>query len=71
MAAFRSAFVSVRTIRSGGGQGLLSSEAPLEDQIFRARVLVVDDSPTVLSLLRAALEAQQYTVATAPMAPKP
>lgn len=37
----------------------------MEDQIFRARVLVVDDSPTVLSLLRAALEAQQYNVATA------
>ena len=37
----------------------------MEDQISRARVLVVDDSPTVLSLLRAALEAQQYTVATA------
>ena len=45
------------TIRHG--QGLLSSELPLEDQISRARVLVVDDSPTVLSLLRAALEAQQ------------
>jgi CheY-like chemotaxis protein len=37
----------------------------LTDQIFRARVLVVDDSPTVLSLLRAALEAHQYEVATA------
>ena len=37
----------------------------MEEQIFRARVLVVDDSPTVLSLLRAALEAQHYEVATA------
>ena len=37
----------------------------MEDQNPRARVLVVDDSPTVLSLLRAALEAHQYEVATA------
>jgi CheY-like chemotaxis protein len=39
--------------------------SPLEEQIPRARVLVVDDSPTVLSLVRAALEAHQYEVATA------
>ncbi len=37
----------------------------MEEQNLRARVLVVDDSPTVLSLLRAALEAHQYEVATA------
>jgi DNA-binding response OmpR family regulator len=37
----------------------------LDEQILRARVLVVDDSPTVLSLLRAALEAHHYEVATA------
>jgi two-component system OmpR family response regulator len=37
----------------------------LEAKTFRARVLVVDDSPTVLSLLRAALESHQYEVATA------
>jgi CheY-like chemotaxis protein len=37
----------------------------LTAQTFRARVLVVDDSPTVLSLLRAALESHQYEVATA------
>jgi CheY-like chemotaxis protein len=46
-------------------QGLLLFDLPLTDQILRARVLVVDDSPTVLSLLRAALEAHQYEVATA------
>jgi CheY-like chemotaxis protein len=37
----------------------------LKEQTLRARVLVVDDSPTVLSLLRAALEAHHYEVATA------
>lgn len=37
----------------------------MEQQPPRARLLVVDDSPTVLSLLRAALEAHQYEVATA------
>jgi CheY-like chemotaxis protein len=37
----------------------------LEEQTHPARVLVVDDSPTVLSLLRAALEAHHYEVATA------
>jgi len=56
---------SCKNYTSPGGQGLLSSELPLAQQLPRARVLVVDDSPTVLSLLRATLEAHQYEVATA------
>ena len=47
-----------------GREGLVSDQNPTPPA-SRARVLVVDDSPTALYLLRTVFESEQYDVGTA------
>lgn len=54
-----------RFVHAGVEAGPVMITRPVRDQHPPARVLVVDDSPTVLSLLQAALEGHHLEVLTA------